>query len=203
MAACATDDLLEVKEAPSATPAGPELSHAAPDAVESSPEAELDALRTSWHFAAIIQFCRMFKTLLRIRPFSADILERALLDPSGHRMFLSELLCKLLRPDTSAPYGEQDCDAWEDLLTQKFRASWRSAFADYNPLAEQGFYALSPSLKVWRPQPGTISVCRLAYIFSSKYVGIVVQVEVLYAVCDWRIHDCPVVRESLRLTVRI
>ncbi|KAK9858425.1 hypothetical protein WJX84_005475 [Apatococcus fuscideae] len=114
----------------------------------------------------------MFGSLLRIRPFSADILERALLDPSEHRMFLSELLCKLLRPDTSAPFSERDCDAWEDLLHKKFRASWRASFVEANPLADTGFYAISPLLRS----------------------------QVLYALCDWRVHDCPIVSQALRQT---
>ncbi|KAK9832938.1 hypothetical protein WJX74_002411 [Apatococcus lobatus] len=123
-------------------------------------------------YTAVVQFCRMFGSLLRIRPFSADILERALLDPSEHRMFLSELLCKLLRPDTSAPFSERDCDAWEDLLHKKFRASWRASFVEANPLADTGFYAISPLLRS----------------------------QVLYALCDWRVHDCPIVSQALRQT---
>ena len=144
----AVDEQTEAADLQPVSPVKPAESQASPDALQASPEADLDVLRRSWQFAAAVQFCRMFRTLLRIRPFSADIFERALLDPSGHRMFLSELLCKLLRPDTSAPYSEQDCDTWEELLHQRLRTSLRSAFVDGNPLADRGFYAITPSLRV-------------------------------------------------------
>ena len=120
----------------------------ASDALQSSGERDQDALQRSWQFAAVVQFCRMFGSFLRIRPFSADMLERALLEPSDHRMFLSELLCKLLRADTAAPYSERDCDAWEDLLSSKFQTSWRTAFVEANPIADRGFYTISPLLRV-------------------------------------------------------
>ncbi|RYY16675.1 MAG: AAA family ATPase [Alphaproteobacteria bacterium] len=137
-------------------PAGADIGHLqgsqgpslVPDALHTSGEGDQDALQRSWQFAAVVQFCRMFGSILRIRPFSADMLERALLEPSEHRMFLSELLCKLLRPDTSAPYGERDCDSWEELLHKKFRTAWRTAFAEANPLADQSFYTIAPLVRV-------------------------------------------------------
>lgn len=142
----------------------------APDALQSSGEGDQDALQRSWQFAAVVQFCRMFGSILRIRPFSADILERALLEPSDHRMFLSELLCKLLRADASAPYGERDCDAWEDLLNRKLHTSWRTAFVGANPLADQGFYTISPLLRVLCSTTESYIVVQIIFLGRSSHV---------------------------------
>lgn len=77
-----------------------------PEAVRNS---DLPALlRACWEGAAFLQFCRLFAAPLKLRAFSAEQLEAALLCPDDHTMFLGELLFKLLRRDTREPYTEKD-----------------------------------------------------------------------------------------------
>ena len=108
---------------------------------------DVTAMRSSWHFAAIIQFCRMFAPSLKLRGFPADLLESAMLDPDDHRVFLGELLFKLLRPDASQGFSEGDAAGWEQLLKRKVNAQWADAFDD-NPLATQDFYDVVPMTRV-------------------------------------------------------
>lgn len=170
-----------------ASPAGIYDCHEGSDALQASPQDDLEALRTSWQFAAAVQFCRMFKSLLRIRPFSADIFERALLDPSAHRMFLSELLCKLLRPDTSAPYSEHDCEAWEELLTSRLRVL-KLSYLSGNPLADRGFFAATPLDRV----QNTVSILKSGYPTTTVGHQHCMSVAVASAVCHLRLEGARV-----------
>lgn len=55
------------------------------------------SIHTSWQFAAIIQFCRIFGAQLGVKPFSADSLEKALLAPKEQAgRFWGEVIPKLL-----------------------------------------------------------------------------------------------------------
>lgn len=106
-------------------------------------------LRSDWKFAAIVQFCRMFASTLRFKSFAADTLEAALLNPDNHRMFLSELVFKLLRADASQPYTEKDSEGWESLLYRKVSARWPGQF-DSHPLAGTTFFEITSTLRVGR-----------------------------------------------------
>ena len=153
-------------------------------------------LRSCWKFAAVVQFSRMFAVPLKLKVFAADILESALITPDNHRMFLSELLFKLLRPDALQPYSEKDSEAWETLLYKKLSAKWPEHFQTH-PLAGTSFYDTTPSKRVGvnlyseaDSDAGlpTIRACSL-------------QVDVLFALCDWRVHDCPIVKDVIKRTV--
>lgn len=110
---------------------------------------DVAAMRESWQFAAIIQFCRMFAPSLKLRGFSAELLESAMLDPDAHRVFLSELLYKLLRPDASQGFSEGDAAAWEHLLRKKLASHWREAFEEH-PLAQRDFFEIASMTRVRR-----------------------------------------------------
>ena len=144
-------------------PSQPDLQDALPDTdlVEQSEEPVVEQpeyqsveqatalLRSSWKFAAVVQFSRMFAVPLKLKVFAADILESALITPDNHRMFLSELLFKLLRADALQPYSEKDSEAWEVLLYKKLSARWREQF-EAHPLAGTTFYYTTPSTRVGR-----------------------------------------------------
>ena len=104
-------------------------------------------LRSDWKFAAIVQFCRMFASTLRFKSFAADTLEAALLNPDNHRMFLSELVFKLLRADALQPYTEKDSEGWESLLYRKASARWPGQF-DSHPLAGTTFFEITSTRRV-------------------------------------------------------
>lgn len=135
-------------------------------------EESLQRMRSNWQFAAILQFCRIFAAKLQIKSFSADILEKALLSPWDYQVFFAELLYKLLRYNSKQPYKEEDSHVWEKLLNKKVAYKYYDLFPQ-NPLARKGFFELSP----------------------CKRVGI------LYALCEWRIHDCSSLKETVRLMV--
>jgi hypothetical protein len=121
----------------------------------------LDLLRTSWEHSAVVQFCRLFARALSLRPFSADQLESALLNPDEHNMFLGELLYKLLRRDTREPYTEREAFVWEDLLRRKLDAQWPEAFTAH-PMAGKDFYSIDPVSRVskcvpWAAQQSNIT----------------------------------------------
>lgn len=108
-------------------------------------------LRSCWKFAAVVQFSRMFAAPLKLKVFAADILESALITPDNHRMFLSELLFKLLRADALQPYSEKDSEAWATLLYKKLSAKWPEHFQAH-PLTGTTFYDTTPSTRVCRCQ---------------------------------------------------
>lgn len=105
-----------------------------------------DALRDSWQFAAVVQFCRLFGQALKIKPFSADLLERALEQPSAHTVFLSDLVYKLLRPGVE-PASEKDVEGWHDLLQRKLSCNWSLEF-ESNPLQGTDFNSVTPLVRV-------------------------------------------------------
>jgi hypothetical protein len=106
-----------------------------------------NTLERDWKLPAVCQFCRTFQAALALaRSFSADVLEGALLRPDDHRVFLSELLYRLLAR-AGAPFGEAEQDVWEQLLRKKMLAQWHDAF-DENPLEGRDFYTVSPAVRV-------------------------------------------------------
>ena len=103
-----------------------------------------DLLRSSWKLAAVLQFCRMFKPALNLRPLSADMLEAALIDPdasSGFWDLMSRLMSREPLPDKHAP---QD---WQSQLVRRLAAGWRKSFQS-NPLATSTFAELNPLRRV-------------------------------------------------------
>lgn len=153
-------------------------------------------LRSCWKFAAVVQFSRMFAVPLKLKVFAADILESALITPDNHRMFLSELLFKLLRADALQPYSEKDTEAWETLLYKKLSAKWPEHFQAH-PLAGTTFYDTTPSTRV--------DVNLYSEFDSDADLPIIcacfLQIDVLFALCDWRVSDCPVVKDVIKRTV--
>ncbi|GIL54370.1 hypothetical protein Vafri_9931 [Volvox africanus] len=133
-------------------------------------EEATEALRSCWQFASVVQCARVFAKPLQLRPFSADQLESSILKPEESQGFLAELVFKLLRPDADAPYVE--CDAarqWEAMLHDKLHRQWRNYFPR-NLLSRRGFMELTALQRV----------------------------HLLYALCEWRAHECPAVREVIR-----
>ncbi|KAK9815143.1 hypothetical protein WJX73_008682 [Symbiochloris irregularis] len=114
----------------------------------------------------------MFAPSLKLRGFSADLLESAMLDPDDHRVFLGELLYKLLRPDASQGFAEGDAAGWEHLLRRKLASQWSEAFEEH-PLTQNDFFGTAPMTRV----------------------------RLLYALCEWRAVECPVVRDAIRRVV--
>lgn len=106
-------------------------------------EQQASPLRASWQFASCVQFCRLFGQTLRIPRFSADQLERALLHPAGHNIFLSELGFKLLRLDVSQQPTEKELEEWQDLLSRRVNSNWHVSF-ESNPLQADSFFDVSP-----------------------------------------------------------
>ena len=153
-------------------------------------------LRSYWKFAAVVQFSRMFALSLKLKVFAADILESALIIPDNHRMFLSELLFKLLRADALQPYSEKDSETWETLLYKKLSAKWPEHF-EAHPLAGTTFYDTTPSTRV------DVNL----YSEAESDAGLPIrcacflQVDILFALCNWRVHDCPVVKDVIKRTV--
>ena len=52
---------------------------------------DLERLRNSWCFPAVLHFARCFAPTLRLTVFSASDLEESLLSPSEHEAFLADL----------------------------------------------------------------------------------------------------------------
>lgn len=176
-----------------------EQSAAAEDFKQPESESEATALlRSDWKFAAIVQFCRIFAAPLRLKSFAADTLESALLTPDNHRMFLSELLFKLLRPDASQPYSEKDSEGWESLLYRKVSAKWTDHF-DSHPLAGTTFFDTLSTRRVRRCRQ-TLSQNTLA---TSRFTptNLRLQISLVFALCDWRAQDCPAVKDVLKQLV--
>ncbi len=117
-------------------------------------------LRSCWKFAAVIQFSRMFAVPLKLKVFAADLLESALITPDNHRVFLSELLFKLLRADALQPYSEKDSEAFPSLLYRKVSAKWPEHFESH-PLVGTTFYDITPTKRVCRCQLGQLQVPHL------------------------------------------
>ncbi|CAL8467238.1 g6774 [Coccomyxa elongata] len=147
-------------------------SAALPQGVEGEEEGDIDfleVLRSSWELASAIQFCRLFGGCLKLKPFSTEKLEAALLEPDDHSMFLAELLYKLLRRDTREPYTEREAFVWEDLLKRKLDAQWPQAFTAH-PMPGGDFYTIDPLSRM----------------------------NILYALCEWRLDECAAIREVIR-----
>ena len=135
---------------------------------------------------------------LALKLFSADVLENSLLDPENHRMFLGELLFKLLRRASIHTYGDQHVDAWELLLPRKLFSMWRGYLAS-NPLEERDFYSITAEARVGRSlQRLRLRALSNANVFCAACNP---QLAILYALCEWRANECPEVREALKSKV--
>jgi hypothetical protein len=140
------------------TDANPDISRPVPvysssNAADNKDVSEADslvALRSSWKFAAVIQFCRLWSSTLRLRAFSADQLERVLLEPEAYRSWIAELVHKLLRPDPSLPYVEKDSERWERQLLLRVTKRWWDSFAK-NPMRNNTFFSITPMMRVRAP----------------------------------------------------
>ncbi len=132
-----------------------------PAALQPEDEEEPDqiaALRSSWEFAAAIQLIRILGPVLKLRVFSSSVLEQALLAPGEFKIFLAELLYKLLRKDTNAAYADTDAEAWGALLRTKLNRQWSECFSS-NPLARRGYMDVSPMTRVGEPGQQQITIC--------------------------------------------
>ncbi len=107
---------------------------------------DLSALRRCWEFASVVQFTRLFSSVLKIRPFAADLLERALVQPVNHNTFISELCYKLLSNHPEQNPSEE-MQTWHERLLRWVNANW-SVFFDANPLEKQNFMDALPVTRV-------------------------------------------------------
>ena len=73
---------------------------------------------------AAAQFCRVFGSALKLKPFSMDQLENALLSPLTHQLFVAELMYRLLTTDGPAQPDERELETWHDRLTKKLAANY-------------------------------------------------------------------------------
>lgn len=128
-------------------PVEPELGTVSEDEQQPNAETSLQDIRGSWQFACVIQFCRMFAAPLKLKNFSADFLEKALMAPRDYELFLSELLYKLLRPDATLPFIERDAENWQRMLRERVSGQWPDSF-DKNPLRRKDFLDVSPMMRV-------------------------------------------------------
>lgn len=111
------------------------------------------ALRDSWKFPAIVRFCRVFEVPLKLRQFSSDRLERALVCPAEHPAFLAELVYKLMTVDRRQPFCLDTAnEKWEAMLTDKLRR-FSALMTHPNPLQTQGFTDLAPAARVCTAHP--------------------------------------------------
>jgi hypothetical protein len=130
-------------------PAPPPRHHTYQDNGIESPEDDLneeeslEAVRGSWQFASLIQFCRMFAVPLKVKNFSADFLEKALMAPNDYHLWLAELCYKLL--ETREQCNRQE--TWEKMLHDKMIKQWWDCF-ETNPLRTKGFFEVTPMKRV-------------------------------------------------------
>lgn len=120
---------------------------------------DLELLRSSWELASCVQFCRMFSPTLRLKVFSADNLEAALLSPNEHRVFLSDLFFKLLRPDPNQPPKEFEAELWNEKLEHKVNAQWSEQFEE-NPFAGKTFFTIRPMTRVGKMKVDCFMSCK-------------------------------------------
>lgn len=124
------------------------VSDAEPDS-ESTLEAETERLRQNFRASCIVQFCRMFGQSLKIKAFSGDALERALLDPRAHADFWRDLVYRLTRQDASVAPSAQESEGWEAALADKLAEQWTDYFPR-NPLAARSFFDVTAVQRVRR-----------------------------------------------------
>ena len=157
-----------------------------------------DVLRRSWKLAAVLQFCRMFRPALNLRPFSADMLEAALIDfdaSSGFSDLMSRLMSREPLPDKHPP---QD---WQSQLFRRVAAGWRKSFRS-NPLATSTFAELSPLRRVIMVT--TVLTCH-AVLCCCQHLHSTFgsQLDVMYALCEWRLEDSAYIQDQIRRAVRL
>lgn len=130
----------------------------------------VQALRDSWKFPAVVRFCRVFEAPLQLRPFSSERLERALVQPREHSLFLSELLYKLMTVDRRQPFQVAlASEKWEAMLTDKLRRCATQLGAS-SALHTQRFHELDPLLRV-RVAPQTGCPALLSYVDRRRPDG--------------------------------
>lgn len=119
-----------------------------PGSGSEGPPDPVQDLRSDWRLAGIVQFTRVFSSALNIRPFPADQLLAALLQPQEHSVFLQELVYRLLKNDAH-PFSLERSAAFEDLLQSRLDRSWGLLGFEANPLGDTGdFFLLTPSQRV-------------------------------------------------------
>eukprot|EP00210_Caulerpa_lentillifera_P009012 g8602.t1 len=114
---------------------------------ENSMNELLRALRENWKFPAVVHFCRVFEGVLGLHQFSSDQLERALLNPGDHPVFLSELVSRLLSPGRKLSQNPEAWPSWEPSLQKKVKANW-SLVLKQDPLLGKQFADLSSAEKL-------------------------------------------------------
>lgn len=114
---------------------------------ENSMKELLQALRENWKFPAVVHFCRVFEGILGLHQFSSDQLERALLSPGDHPVFLSELVSRLLSPGRKLSQNPEAWPSWEPSLQKKVKSNW-SLVLQHDPLLGKQFADLSSAEKV-------------------------------------------------------
>mmetsp|Transcript_6943 Transcript_6943/g.12014 ORF Transcript_6943/g.12014 Transcript_6943/m.12014 type:complete len:461 (-) Transcript_6943:372-1754(-) len=139
----------------------------------SSQEDELAELRSSFAFAQVCHFCRVFAVALRIKSLQADHLEQCILHPAANNKLTSELIYKLVRPDATRTYSEYEAESkWHEMLLHKVRSEYAD-FWEADPLFEGDYYAITPLQRV----------------------------NIILALCEWRLNQCQEVRDSISASV--
>lgn len=128
-------------------------------------------LKNDPNFATVVHFCRLFSAILNIKPFSADLLERAILTPDSWPVFLQELIYKLADPNKDEP-TERDLEGFHDLLTRRICSNWDN----------------DDSIKVSNP------------LKNNKHFSDILPRErtlILHTLVEWKIHDCDVLLDYI------
>lgn len=105
------------------------------------------ALRRNWKFPAVVHFCRVFEGVLGLSQFSSDQLEKALISPGEHPVFLSELVSRLLYPGRKLSQNPEAWPTWEPNLQKKVKTNWNLVLEN-DPLIGRHFADLSSTEKV-------------------------------------------------------
>lgn len=174
----------------------------------SSAKADVTWLRREWRFASVIHFCRTFSEALGIRPFSADELEAAIVNAGSQRLMIAELLCKLARGSAEKPITVAEAASWQQVLSERFRLKHADRFRE-NPLQERDWFSLSSQERVTTSAPAMALYVQSVGTVNHSAKGsapptersctdrvAILQLDVLLALCEWRLQDCPVIPDA-------
>ena len=188
-------------------------------------EAQRKLLRRRWEFAGVCHFCRMFSTDLKVKKFSSDQLENALLDPNSNQLFLTELVYRLSRENPSATppdskfYARESnmvMDKWGGELQRRLKTWWFKQYFEENYAARgrrRPLEAGQPPEAEEEPQQngadGDVVMAEAASQPAQAAQDLdfmkatpLDRLLVLHSLVEWRIEACPFVRQAVDRTVK-
>ena len=188
-------------------------------------EAQRKLLRRRWEFAGVCHFCRMFSTDLKVKKFSSDQLENALLDPNSNQLFLTELVYRLSRenPNATPPdskfYARESnmvMDKWGGELQRRLKTWWFKQYFEENYAARGRRRPLEagqpPEAEEEHQQNGADGDVVMAEAASQPAQAAqdldfmkatpLDRLLVLHSLVEWRIEACPFVRQAVDRTVK-